>query len=230
MINLKTLVTAAAVTLMGAAASAAPMTGTWGVDSVTTGGNDHAFWLPAFDPSTDAARYWQFEGDSGEFTTDGVQAKLTGTIVRNTDAMQKFKVEAFFDYSSSITNDPGIGLKCAGLCDGNSVWDLYDVTSGTLTGLGSIAGTNLEFERHSGPELGQLGFGANDKNDLFGFSTWITWYEVIGDIRGSAYNGDINISLTGNGTSTVVPLPAPVALLLSGLVGMGFVARRRRAA
>ena len=49
-----------------------------------------------------------------------------------------------------------------------------------------------------------------------------------GDLLADPYNRS-NFSLTPEGAGTAVPLPAPLALLLAGMAGLGLVARRRAA-
>lgn len=243
-------IAAVAATLVGFAGGASALSttpnysGQYDVGSVVSSGNSHAFWLPGFQGANGADRYWQFIGSDAKFTIDTTAktATLTGTIQNNVNAADQFKVSTTFDYIQTggfAANQ----LKCGGSCADIANWDFYDLAAGngTLTGMGDLAGTKIEFERMAGSPPGQLGIGANDKKPAsdFGFSSWITWtsFEQLagfGDVAGGfqqtgSGKGDINIVLSNRVDIpvTTVPVPAPLALMLSGIAFIGLVGRRR---
>ena len=66
---------------------------------------------------------------------------------------------------------------------------------------------------------------------LFGFTGSATTGALTSYILGSAtWAADGSLTITGNGTSAPVPLPAAVWLFGSGLMGLVGVSRRRKAA
>ncbi|MEO1550969.1 MAG: hypothetical protein AAFR93_11150 [Pseudomonadota bacterium] len=243
-------IAAVAATLVGMATGASALStpnysGQYDVGSVVSGGNSHAFWLPGFQGASGADRYWQFIGTDAKFTIDTTAktATLTGTIQNNVNTNDKFTVSTTFDYMQT-GGYTASQLKCGGSCADIANWDLYDLAAGngTLTGMGDLAGTKIEFVRMAGSPPGQLGIGANDKKPAsdFGFSSWITWtsFEEIpgigGDIAGGfqqtgSGKGDINIVLTNRVDIpvTAVPVPAPLVLMLSSVALIGFVGRRK---
>ncbi len=100
-------------------------------------------------------------------------------------------------------------------------WWYYTSTSGTLTGVGSFAGTNYVIER-AGPAF-QVGYGASGKNSDFGASGWLEIYHM-NDLGGKGdyfKQGDFNLDLKR------VPDEGATILLLSGALGLFFMIRRR---
>ncbi|NNM20290.1 MAG: hypothetical protein HKO55_03335 [Gammaproteobacteria bacterium] len=93
-------------------------------------------------------------------------------------------------------------------------WYYYTGFSGTFDGIGALAGTTLIITQR-GPAF-QIGFGANNKNLNFGASAWF-WAE---DAQGNSSRGDINIDMA------VVPIPAALQLMVSGLFALGLATRR----
>lgn len=96
-----------------------------------------------------------------------------------------------------------------------ATWYYYSGFSGTFEGIGQLAGTTLAITQR-GPAF-QIGFGANNKNVGFGASAWF-WAE---DAHGNRSTGDVNVDMA------VVPLPAALQLMISGLFALGLAARRR---
>lgn len=225
-----------AVCAMVAPAYAAPLppvngsyAGSYETESVNTGSNLHTFWLPNLLFS--ASNYWQFDSAGGSFNYDGTTAKLTGTIVNNSDASKMFSV----DVNLNFTQKGGRTSKCelGGACSSaqynnqENFFEYFSYGSATLTGLGMLTGLMLDLTEApaDGKYPPQLGYGANNKDlDEFGLSTWFFW-KTIGTnaaLRTASGQGDINIELTP------VPVPAALPLLAGGLGLMGFMSWRRR--
>lgn len=250
--------------------------------SAKTGSNFHTIWLPGLNSASTAitSNYWQFEGaNSGDgnsgghglfvfgtapFTasnvasTPGVTARLTGTIRNNANSNYKFDVDMAFNW---LGRDASRTPKCeyGGNCSDatyQSNADNYDYFggSGTLTGVGALAGLNLNLTQHPEPSVtdpwgkypGQLGYAANNKTpdggtfadalQTFGFSMWLKIFVASGfadqtlgiDVATNQQlgdHGDINLEL-----DYPIPTPIPAALPLfgSGLALLGFMGWRRK--
>jgi hypothetical protein len=124
--------------------------------------------------------------------------------------------------------------------------DYLDLEFGTLTGTGGLTGLTFDIVR--APVDGQYGtqfgggitsdIGANQHNSNFGVSGWFLIAGYTLDPNGCLFcvtdtsfydnligtQGDINMELS----PAPVPLPAAGLMLLSGLVGFGAFAGRRR--
>lgn len=221
------------------AIDAASYEGTYDAHSVTTGGNDHSFWLYGFIGGH--SNYWQFDGDGGVFDYQGGVASLTGTIVNNSWAGAKFQVDASFNFDGKGDRAPKceFGASACGSADyayKSSFYEYFKYGTVTLTGLDDLAGFVLTLVQR-GPDA-QLGYGGNNKDiDEFGFSTWFKW--IIVEIpkyakydydyvyykykRFDRYgHGDINIDMKP------IPVPPALPLMLGALGMMGWLARRRR--
>ncbi|MBG6208223.1 hypothetical protein IWQ49_002883 [Labrenzia sp. EL_126] len=225
-----------AVFAVVAPANAAPLpplngsyAGSYETESVNTGFNLHTFWLPNL--LDGASSYWQFDTAGGSFNYDGSTAKLTGTIVNNTDSTKKFDV----DVNLNFTQKGGRTAKCelGGACSSlqyanqENFFEYFSYGSATLTGLGMLAGLLLDLTEApaDGKYPPQLGYGANNKNiDEFGLSTWFFWNTTGTNaaLKNASGQGDINIELTP------VPVPAALPLLAGGLGLMTFMGWRRR--
>ena len=112
-----------------------------------------------------------------------------------------------------------------------------DLQKGEMIGYGLLDGLVLTVERRpaNGPYATQIGpsngtnNGANNKNKNYGMAHWFTMTveeddcvicEKITDLNGR--QGDINVDLAK------VPVPAPLALMLSGLAGLIGFSRRSK--
>lgn len=205
--------------------------GTYDASNVTTRTNDHTFWLVDFLGDGDADRHWQFQDGSGVFVVDDDGASLNATIVQNTNANHIMNVSMDF---VAIDGPGSMGNKCGGDCSDTSEWDYFDFTSAVVTGVGELAGVILNLEIYpidedGKPSMpGQLGWGANDKDAAFGFSTWFTWVEDEGsrDYAGRSGRGDANMQLTASPSE--VPLPLPALMLISGLGALGMTRKLRK--
>jgi len=117
----------------------------------------------------------------------------------------------------------------AGQSIDTSAWTFYSISTSidsTLTYLGAGSLASFKLTEMDMTKAVQVGVGANDKNwDLLGLSTWINFTDLActGNCQPS-YGGDINITLAA------VPLPASLPLVLLGLGGLGYAARRRQTA
>lgn len=139
-------------------------------------------------------------------------ATLTGTIEKTGDPDKKFMVDVLFSGRESLaTNsgvfppagspkqslDPSAYIDMGGPAD-PSEWRYFVTTNGTLTGMGDYDGAIVTFVRRGASF--QVGFGANDKNLLFGASGWFDATTVqqptTGIVLPSAFTGDINVELT----------------------------------
>lgn len=235
--KLKTLALAGVASLMVAGSASAATT--YDATSATS----HSFWFG--NNPFGGSKSWQFD-TVGTFTTYTMGtmsfASLTGTIQQNGNASNQMQVDAVFKLNGVGDGFRGSGRKCGsvgndnvnGGCNGDDNWAYYSYDSVLLSGLGTLTGLTLELSDHTNGNIpAQLGDGANDKNGLFGFSTWFDW-EVTkagntGFQLGASGKGDINISLDNERNEPEpVPLPAGGVLLLTALGGLG-LARRRKA-
>lgn len=215
--KLKTICLSAAVTAVMATSSFATV---YHATNVTSGSQDHTFYFnPAIGgTNTNTHKHWQFDG-VGIFTVNGTgvgaTATLTGDIVQNGLPNNKFHVDLSF--TNGVTGPNAHGPKCGGDCTDAANWQFFELVSGSLTGFsGVVDGLMLSLSHRTGTPLPQLGDGANDKNDEFGFSTWFSVNNQ------SNQYGDINLNLSP------VPLPAGVVLLLTGLAGLGAARRFKK--
>lgn len=205
--------------------------GTYDAFNVTSGTHEHTFWLVDFMGSDYADRYWQFQDGSEVFVVDEDGATLNATIVQNTNSNHVMNVSMDF---VAIDGPGSMGNKCGGDCSDTSEWDYFDFTSAVVTGVGELAGVILNLEifpidEEGKPAMpGQLGWGANDKDAGFGFSTWFSWVEDEGsrDYAGRSGRGDANMQLAASPSE--VPLPLPALMLISGLGALGMTRKFRK--
>ena len=164
------------------------------------------------------ANHFLFENGSlgfGSFTQyDDGTASLTGEVAN--DDGQSFVLE--MNLMEVVW--AGASKIVSGASTADWIYYVLDPNkSSTLIGaLGSF-----DISLYGTQYVAQFGTGANDKNaNLLGFSSWINLTDSNCSSNCVNYKGDINILLEP------IPLPPSFAMLIAGLGGVGFVARRRR--
>lgn len=203
--------------------------------------NDHAIWLPFFrtlagtplQGNADAASFDFVWDGSLEFDSSG-NGTLSGSIQSQVDS--DFGFDVVFNFSA--VSGPGADgpklelFNSAYVANGGSIdpstWDFFTLTSGTFTGVDSLAGLNFDVEQRGSFPL-QLGVGANGKNGNLGASVWFNLY-TSSTCENSLCNALDDMTLRGDINIDVAPVPVPGAFLLfgTGLVGFG-AARRKKA-
>ncbi|MFK7756394.1 MAG: T9SS type A sorting domain-containing protein [Flavobacteriales bacterium] len=161
-------------------------------------GADWSVWLQGFGPGASDNFVWDADGGSFVKYADGT-ARLTGTVVNDTDASQGWIVDLWFENGQDwdswsalgrwYKDDLGFGA------DHFEDWMYYEmVGNSTLTGIGSFDGDQLLLTHD--PEsffFGfQCGIGANNKNANEGFSGWFNYSGNVGGLPVSG-NGDVNV-------------------------------------
>ena len=220
--------------LLATAATASTYTGTYDAGNVETVGNPHTLWLVDF---VDGSKYWQFEDGSNAFVFEDTTATLNAVAFQTGNANRRMDLSMTFELAAGPNGSP----KCGGDCSDVANWNFFDFTSASLTGMDDLAGVILNLTLGAvdnggrGPidKLPQLGFGANDKDAGFGFSTWFNWERVM-DLNqnpnfdvvqtGTSGHGDVNLQLD----VTPVPLPAAGWLLIAGVGALGAVRKSRK--
>ena len=186
--------------------------------------------------------------ETGTVTLEDGVGRMTGTTLQNGSATDGLS----FDVSFNDDTPDGASYKNAlGRFDGEpSNIELFAITSGSITGFGGWASLVMSVSQYPSPEgaVTQIGGGlpgegtANQHNENFGLSTWfaIDSYDfdemsctLCGGITDALIGtqGDIVLDLAESDTSNVspVPVPAGIALSLTGLAilgGIGFGRRR----
>lgn len=192
--------------------------------NVHTSGNTHSVWFSGGSNPTGTSgpfgNHFLFEWGSagkGVFSTSGTSATLTGEV-RNA-AGQGFLLEL----NLVETGDPGTYKNPLGA--DTSLWTFYDLDSNKTSTLTALAGSpfaDFDLSLRGAPLKGQFGLGANDKDNVLGFSTWVYFNQSNCTVSCQSYAGDINIRLSA------VPLPAGLLLLTSGLALLGAARTRRK--
>jgi hypothetical protein len=143
------------------------------------------------------------------FTSSG------GTI--NNGVVSGFVLANLVAFENGITTDVTAG----GLLNGLT-------TATNVSGSGLYPGpAQQKYGVVGAPDMSPVGVPAQ----LFGFTGSATTGALTSYILGSAtWAADGSLTITGNGTSAPVPLPAAVWLFGSGLMGLVGVSRRRKAA
>lgn len=193
--------------------------GTYDVSSTNTNGNDHTLWLPGYFSGLSA--YWQFIDGEGAFVVTETGATLEATAQVNGGDSQ---VKVYLELAETTE---GGSIKCWTTSCDTTNWDFFSYVSGTITGVSDdLDGLVLDMVQ-AGPAA-QLGFGANDKDGGFGFSSWFnTSVSEANEYKGvdTSKHGDLNLSLA----PAPVPLPAAGLMLIAGLGGLAAMRRRKSA-
>jgi len=206
--------------------------------------NDHSIWLPFFENIAGTPLAGNSNGSDFDFEPDGIFtqahgiATLTGTIRSQVDPTFAFNVTYNFEASSGPgSNGPKLELfQSAYINNGGPIdpytWQFFDFSGGSFTGLGSLAGLNLDvLERPAGGLYPlQFGEGANGKNGNLGAAVWFSLVtgsdctnDLCNDLAGQTLRGDVNVDLSP------VPVPGAFLLMASGLAGFGFSRRKKTA-
>ncbi|MFK7925048.1 MAG: hypothetical protein AB8H47_24035, partial [Bacteroidia bacterium] len=147
---------------------------------------------------------WETTG-SFKYFNDGTGI-LTGTVVNAQNPNIKFDVDFQIENRLNWTDWSALGRSYKDDSPHNNVavtehinWDYFEVSSAShLTGSsGSVYAGDIISLTHDPIDYslgGQLGIGANDKDDTYGFSAWFGWS---GTLSGMAYgsHGDVNVDL-----------------------------------
>ncbi|MFN0031665.1 MAG: hypothetical protein ACKVOR_05860, partial [Flavobacteriales bacterium] len=152
-------------------------------------GDPRVFWIPEFgtdftSSTTDVLRIEKFANG---------HAHIVGTIQRNSDPNQKFKVNLWFDTKSTFAQWIAMGMAPHNPEQGDeTTWTYYKWSTtlpSTMIGAGSLAGVNLNmFNSLNGTNYGlQLGNGAGSiMTTNNGISAWFSYNGT------NTGDGDIN--------------------------------------
>ncbi|MFK7923688.1 MAG: hypothetical protein AB8H47_17145 [Bacteroidia bacterium] len=170
---------------------------------------NHAIYLYDFPDGSggflDSRFLWETTG-SFKFFNDGT-AVLTGTVVNTQDANVKFDVNFLIGNRYDWTTWSGLGRTYKDDSPHNTVattehvnWSYFEIDpTSTLTGsTGSTYDGDVISMSHMPANLsmgGQLGNGANDKDDTYGFSAWYFWSATLGGATYTNQHGDVNVDL-----------------------------------
>lgn len=185
---------------------------------VYAGTGGHALWFAG-----DSNDYMFSQGAGTLIEYDDGTAVFTGTVYGDLDPLRGYEITLYLNGRTNVGPDgspkrelmDSAYIENGGTVDTGS-WYYYTGFSGTLLGVGDLAGTVLSISQR-GPAF-QVGAGANGKNANFGASAWF----LAADGDGEALSGDFNLNLQP------VPVPAALPLLFSALGALGLLARGRR--
>ncbi len=147
---------------------------------------------------------WETTG-SFKFLNDGTGI-LTGTVVNAADPNIKFDVDFRIENRRDWLAWSALGRSYKDDSPHNNVavtehvnWDYFEVsTASMLTGSpGSTYDGDVLMLTHDPADFslgGQLGIGANDKDDTYGFSAWFGWSGTLGGMSYGSH-GDVNVDL-----------------------------------
>jgi concanavalin A-like lectin/glucanase superfamily protein/fibronectin type III domain protein len=170
-------------------------------------GGNRSFW----NSGASGLGNYRFVGNrGGEFIINEAAgtARILGEIVSINDPHDRFKVEIDLSgrvqpgdaayppaNSPKLEGDTSSYMVNGGHIDTNT-WVYWTTLTGTLKGKGNWEGAIIDVVR-KGPSA-QYGFGANVKDELLGFSTWMDFTTLqqpsTGNTLPAAWHGDINAS------------------------------------
>ncbi|QJF52049.1 VPLPA-CTERM sorting domain-containing protein [Roseobacter ponti] len=232
-----TIAAAATAVLISASGLMAATTGMFeGEYDVSNADNgQHGVWLKNFITGHGGAyNYWGVE--QGHLSYHDGEARLTATVENQGDNSLQLYLDMVFMTRHDFAGAP----KCEwgdGCPPSAADWEYFSISSGTLSGIGSLSGLELTLSQFPDPSYAdhppQLGVGANSKSKTeLGFASWLAWsgldasgnqlYDF--DMHSQVYSGqhgDINIALEA------VPLPAAGWLLFAAVGGLAAAGRRK---
>lgn len=235
----------AASALIGTASASVTPVEEYYATSAIGGGNDHSVWMPVFEDISVLPTYNNADGSDFDFTPYGLftvyddgSASLNGVITSQVGGSEyQFEVSLILDGRTGPGSmgpkkelPSGQYVENGGTVD-TSTWRYWDLVSGSLTGLNTLTGLNLDLTiRPADNSMPlQLGEGANGKNTDLGLAMWFYLTkssDCTSDFCGyftKSYHGDFNLDLTPT------PLPAGFLLFATGAAGIAAVRRRRKA-
>lgn len=212
-------------------------------------GADHSGWMPFFENMAGTPLDERRNGSDFDFLPNGTltvrsddTARLTGMLISQVDPTYKFMVSVDFMRRAG----PGSGGPKQELPNSSyaanggpidpSTWNYFDLTGGSLTGMGSFAGLDLNLEERPRNSVFpmQMGEGANGKNHNLGLAVWFfataadscDGHDLCENFAQRYFGGDFNLNLSPN----AVPLPAGAVLFLTGVAGVAGMRGRAKAA
>ncbi|MEM6348410.1 MAG: lamin tail domain-containing protein, partial [Bacteroidota bacterium] len=173
--------------------------------------NNHAVYLYDFPDGSGGTlepRFlWETTG-SFKFFNDGT-GTLTGTVVNASNPNVKFDVSFQIENRRDWTSWSGLGRGYKNDSQQNTVavvehvnWAYFEISAiSSLTGSpGSVYDGDVLMLTHDPADYslgGQLGIGANDKDNSYGFSAWFGWSGTLAGLSYSSH-GDVNVDLNCN--------------------------------
>ncbi len=170
---------------------------------------NHAVYLYDFPDGSggflDSRFLWMNPG-TFTFFNDGT-AVLTGTVVNVQDANVRFDVNFMIENRRDWLAWSALGRTYKDDSPHNTVaaaehvnWSYFEINpASTLTGTaGSTYDGDVITLSHMPANFamgGQMGNGANDKDDTYGFSAWYFWSGTLGNSTYTNLHGDVNVDL-----------------------------------
>ena len=169
------------------------------------------------------------QSNSGAFLDvyDDGTARFYGMMEQRGNANKQFEIDVLFTGRRGYQEGQEV-KKGKSSNDDKFTWDFYNIdASSKIIGRGDNAALGeIKIEDASGGRfVVQLGQGANDKNNNFGFSTWFREQGTSGK------HSDFNVNLIERPLPPSEAVPEPtMGLALAGLAGAGALRRKKKAA